>query len=215
MSMDCAMFDVVRLIDTVDAAGRDRLVSLLSEKASASGAEHHLVAPTLPGSRNGGDVLLRLRFAHAGAWDDAEPAIAEALNDPAVRHINGATYTGSTVTSTERSCTVYRALLLRVQPGTRDHVVARFEDELRLLPRYVPSIVRWQLSRVGCAVGTPSWTHIFEQEFTTLSGLTGPYLMHPIHWAYVDRWFDPEGTDVIVRDRVCHSFCPSPTHILG
>jgi hypothetical protein len=35
----------------------------------------------------------------------------------------------------------------------------------------------------------------------------GPYLMHPIHWAYVDRWFDPECPDVIVRDRVCHSFC--------
>jgi hypothetical protein len=31
--------------------------------------------------------------------------------------------------------------------------------------------------------------------------------MHPIHWAYVDRWFDPECPDFIVRDRVCHSFC--------
>ena len=39
----------------------------------------------------------------------------------------------------------------------------------------------------------------------------GPYLMHPIHWAYVDRWFDPECPEVIVRDRVCHSFCDVAT----
>ena len=82
------------------------------------------------------------------------------------------------------------------------------EDDLRLLPRYVTSIHSWQLSRVESATGTSPWTHVFEQEFRDLAGLTGPYLMHPIHWAYVDRWFDPECPDVIIRDRVCHSFCP-------
>jgi len=39
--------------------------------------------------------------------------------------------------------------------------------------------------------------------------------MHPIHWAVVDRWFDPETTEVIVRDRVCHSFCVSPAPVLS
>jgi hypothetical protein len=38
--------------------------------------------------------------------------------------------------------------------------------------------------------------------------------MHPIHWAVVDRWFDPECPDVIVRDRVCHSFCQSAAAVL-
>ena len=28
----------------------------------------------------------------------------------------------------------------------------------------------------------------------------GAYLMHPIHWARVDRWFDPECPEVIVRE---------------
>ncbi|MET0698047.1 MAG: Dabb family protein, partial [Mycobacterium sp.] len=42
-------------------------------------------------------------------------------------------------------------------------------------------------------------------------GLMGPYLMHPIHWAYVDRWFDPECPEYVVRERVCHSFCHYPT----
>jgi hypothetical protein len=79
------------------------------------------------------------------------------------------------------------------------------------MPRYVRTITAWQLSRVETAIGTSAWTHVFSQRFTDLEGLTGPYLMHPIHWAYVDRWFDPECPDYIVRDRVCHSFCAVDT----
>ena len=83
------------------------------------------------------------------------------------------------------------------------------------MPRYVNTIAAWQLSRVDVAVGTSEWTHVFEQEFTDIDGLMGPYLMHPIHWAVVDRWFDPESPDVIIRDRVCHSFCRCEQSVLG
>ena len=33
--------------------------------------------------------------------------------------------------------------------------------------------------------------------------------------ALLDRWFDAETTDVIVRDRVCHSFCAMPDPVLS
>ena len=79
------------------------------------------------------------------------------------------------------------------------------------MTRFIPAIRAWQLSRVDEAIGDSQWTHVFEQEFGDLDGLTGPYLMHPIHWAVVDRWFDPECPDVIIRDRLCHSFCQYPT----
>ena len=111
--------------------------------------------------------------------------------------------------------TVYRTLLLRVLPDTDADTVARFEHELSSMPRYVSTIWAWQLSRVSEAVGTTAWTHVFEQEFCDVDGLMGPYLMHPIHWAVVDRWFDPETTDVIVRDRVCHSFCAITDPVLS
>jgi Stress responsive A/B Barrel Domain len=79
----------------------------------------------------------------------------------------------------------------------------------------VPAIRAWQLSRVDDAIGTSRWTHVFEQEFGDVDGLMGPYLMHPIHWAVVDRWFDPECPEVIIRDRVCHSFCHCDGAVLG
>ncbi|KMO82759.1 Stress responsive A/B Barrel Domain protein [Mycolicibacterium chlorophenolicum] len=193
---------VTRLIDVAES-DRDRILTELQAAAARSGATRSVVAPTLPGSRNGGDILVHLRFddpqAAAGTDFDA------ALSDPAISRVNGATYRGSAVRSSVG--TVYRALLLRVSPEADAATVAEFERELAMMPLYVPTIAAWQLSRVDDAVGTTGWTHVFEQEFTDVDGLMGPYLMHPVHWAVVDRWFDPETTDVIVRDRVCHSFC--------
>lgn len=203
------MYSVIRLIDAAEA-GRERLLKELRGAAAVSGAAHALVQPTLPGVRNGGDILVRLRFRDADEWSATATSFDAVFDRPEVNRVNGATYTGGPVAARDISATVYRTLLLRVQPDADDAMVARFEDELRLLPRYVGSIGTWQLSRVDSAVGNSPWTHVFEQEFRDLDGLTGPYLMHPIHWAYVDRWFDPECPEVIVRDRVCHSFCDLP-----
>ena len=200
------MFNVIRLIHTEQ---RQRLLDTVRD--ATAGAPDALVEPTLAGSRNGGDVLVHLRFDDESLWEEIEPDFTAAVDDAAVTRVDGATYRGSPAVSGRTPGTVYRALLVRVWPETPDAVVSRFEDELRLLTRYVSTITEWQLSGVESAVGASAWTHVFTQRFTDVDGLMGPYLMHPIHWAHVDRWFDPECPDYIVRDRVCHSFCDYPT----
>ena len=207
------MYGVTRLLDVVPEH-RDRVVTALRQAATASGARRWVVERTDPRSRNGGDILLHLRFPDADRWSGHAPRFDELLADTAITRVNGACYQGTPV-STGQPGTVYRTLLLRVAPGTDAETVARFESELAAMPRYVRSIRAWQLSRVTEAVGATPWTHVFEQEFTDVAGLMGPYLMHPIHWAVVDRWFDPETTEVIVRDWVCHSFCVSPAPVLS
>lgn len=102
-----------------------------------------------------------------------------------------------------------------MQPGTPAASVDAFESDLLAMPGYIGSIRAWQLSRVSHAVGAASWTHVWEQEFSDLNGLMGPYLMHPIHWAVVDRWFDPECPECIVREQVCHSFCNCDAELVG
>ncbi|CAM2764539.1 stress responsive protein [Mycobacterium intermedium] len=201
------MYCVTRLLD-VSESERDRILDEL--RAVASGSPYSIVQPTMPGSRNGGDVLAHLRFAAEPEWRALEGDFTAVLKDAAVTRVNGANYTGTPVRTDTTSGTVYRTLLLRVSPDTAADTIARFEDELRSIARYVDTITAWQLSRVGQSVGTTPWTHVFEQGFTDVDGLVGQYLMHPIHWAMVDRWFDPECPDVIVRGRVCHSFCVLP-----
>jgi hypothetical protein len=200
------MYSVTRLLDVAEV-DRDRVLAAVRADVTATGARRQLVEPTLPGVRNGGDILVHLRFDTEDQWRSVETDFVASLTDPAVTRVNGVGYSGGASPSIAQSGTVYRALLLRVLPGCDARTVARFEDELRLMPRYVNTIAAWQLSRVDEPIGTSEWTHVFEQEFTDVDGLMGPYLMHPIHWAVVDRWFDPESPDVIIRDRVCHSFC--------
>lgn len=207
------MFSVTRLIDVAEA-DRDRILDELRGAARAAAPLQWVVQPTLPGSRNGGDILVHLRFASRDQWGAAAVRFGELLEDPAVSAVNGAAYSGTPVHTAEKPGTVYRALLLSVPAGTGEATIARFEADLQLMPRYVRTITDWQLSRVEEATGASAWTHVFEQLFTDADGLMGPYLMHPIHWAVVDRWFDPECPDVIVRDRVCHSFCHSDVAVL-
>jgi Stress responsive A/B Barrel Domain len=209
-----AMYSVTRLLDVSEDA-RERLLGELRDAATAAEALRWVVQPTLPGARNGGDILVHLRFAVEDHWDCAATRFAGPLADPAVTRTNGADYSGGSFRCGDTPGTVYRTLLLRVVPDTDAATVARFEHELSLLPRYVSTIRAWQLSRVSKAIGATVWTHVFEQEFSDVDGLMGPYLMHPIHWAFIDRWFDPETTDVIVRDRVCHSFCAMTDSVLS
>jgi hypothetical protein len=207
------MFSVVRLLDVAEG-NRDRVLALVRDAAEHVGAHRWVVAPTDPRSRNGGDILLHLGFVEGSQWHCVAEYFDDILKDPAISRVNGASYAGNP-THTGRSGTVYRVLLLRVLPGTDPDTVRRFESELLAMPKYVSTMTAWRLSRADEPIGDRAWTHVFEQEFTDADGLMGPYLMHPIHWAVVDRWFDPETTDVIIRDRVCHSFCAITEPVLS
>jgi Stress responsive A/B Barrel Domain len=200
------MYSVTRLLDVAED-DRRRVLASVRSGVEATRASHCLVEPTLPGSRNGGDILVHLRFDSRDQWLSAADDFADVLQDPAIDRVNGAAYPGTAVRTGGGAGTVYRALLLRVLPDTDAGTLARFEDELSSMAQYIPAIRAWQLRGVDDAIGTSQWTHVFEQEFSDVDGLVGPYLMHPIHWAVVDRWFDPECPEVIIRDRVCHSFC--------
>ena len=208
------MFSVTRLID-VSTDHLMRVTTSLEKLTADCGARHALVAPTLTGSRNGGDLLLHLRFYRQADWQLMAAEVESALTDSAITRVNGVDYPGAaTVVADRNPGAVYRTLLLRVEPDTDTETVHRFEADLCALPGYVSSIGAWQLSRPAHTVGATEWTHVFEQEFSDADGIMGAYLMHPFHWAVVDQWFDPECPNAIVRERVCHSFCESPTHVL-
>ena len=60
----------------------------------------------------------------------------------------------------------------------------------------------------GGATNSPHpWTHVGEQEYATLDGLAGTYIMHPQHWSNVERWFDPEYPEWLVDPVLVHTFC--------
>jgi hypothetical protein len=137
-----------------------------------------------------------------------------------------------------------RTLLLRVEPWAPAGQVLRFERELAAMPDHIPAIRNWHLARVPSAVRShrlepgpqraprkqggkaaaqrgaaerskSGWTHVWAQEFETLEGLQADYMLHPYHWATVDRWFDPESGERIVATELAHVFCTLSGSVLA
>src|SRR3954453_23925061 len=92
------MYSVTRLIDVTEQ-DRDQVLATARRAADETGARHWIVEPTLPGSRNGGDVLVHRRFDAESEWYSAEPAFTPVLSDPAITHVNGACYRGEATRS--------------------------------------------------------------------------------------------------------------------
>lgn len=211
------MYNVTRVVfaaDSTDSASWVDAMNTIAAVAESSGSVRHLVTATLPGVINGGDLIMHLQFEDEAAWQAARGAVDAGLHHGAIEHFHGAEYVSGTEgrSGATGKNGVYRALLIRVAPHTSEDAIERFESDLLKMPGHISSIAAWRLSRVSAATGATSacdeapWTHVWEQEFTDLASLQTQYLDHPIHWGVVDRWFDPECTEVIVRDRICHTF---------
>jgi hypothetical protein len=99
---------------------------------------------------------------------------------------------------------IKRTLLLRVDDAAPPEAVAAFERDLLAMPRHIPAIRNWRLSRVDSSCA--GWTHSWEQEYENLSGLGDDYMRSPFHWGLVDGWFDAEDPRCIVAPELLHLF---------
>ena len=190
-----------------DAAAADlRALAGAIPELRASHAGVHL--PTVVAPRGMG--------ADAVTWDlvldaDAPHTPGDLLADPVAHRLAGAVTVavelGLDPVAGRRVPTpaplVKRTLLLRVRPGVAPDVLARFESDVAEMPEHIATIRSWALSRV---TGTGRFTHAWEQEYASLDGLTGEYMLHPFHWTTVDAWFDPEVPDHVVDPELAHLF---------
>lgn len=208
---------LVHLHQSTTDASVTALISAIREFAMGSIVPRSLIEPTLPGVRNGGDILVHLQFEQRDDWTSIRSGFDTIVDSPLVDHVDEVQYLpGSSGTrSTTSPSSVYRTLLLRVEDDVSEDIVRQFERETLRMPNFVSSMTSWQLSRVVSSSGRVGFTHVWEQEFTDMAGLMGPYLAHPVHWGYIDKWFDPECPEVIIQDRVSHSFCELDNAIIG
>lgn len=203
------MYSLVTLIHVVGDGGAD-VTSALTDLGA-------VVAPTLPGVFNGGDLIAHFDFPDEDSYRDMQHAIDAVLSGPHVARSDGAFYRHGRhgAADPKLGTGVYRVLLLSVDRPVRAEVLHRFESEMVRMPQYIPAIRNWRFSRAIEPRGERRWTHVWEQEYSSLEGLSGPYMLHPYHWARIDRWFDPECPDWMIDTRLCHSFCAFSRNVLG
>lgn len=150
-------------------------------------------------------------------WDSDAPnaTTLDALSKlPGVERVDTAHYTiiGSGTRALSLRQGIKRTLLLRVRPDADHAKVEQFERELLQMPHYMPGILNWSLGRTQAG---SHWSHVWQQEFQETADLQGEYMLHPYHWAWVDRWFDPEHPACMVDGMLCHAFCPISASILA
>jgi hypothetical protein len=218
------MISVVRLIQWKPgllAADVSDVTHSLSRAATAPEVAAQLIGRTLPGVRNGGDLIWHLvfedhaaaaRWERSGAWPEAQSMLAQhAAHVESVRFSHGP----GGVRRPDLRGGIYRALLFSLEPGTTADQADQLERELLAMPRHIDKILNWRLSRAAPATDTGVWSHVWEQEFAAVTDLTQDYVWHPYHWGVVDRWFDPEMPCRIVSSHLCHTFAPIETSLLG
>lgn len=195
----------------------------LSPGADTDVLERELQAlgTTLPGLRNisfgrnlagcwgAGDYTVDLQFAADASGSGSADRLAQL---PGVSRADHVVYRrlagGQRATGLKNG--IWRTLLLCVRPDASSDRVTALERDLLQMPAYMAGIRNWQLSRV---TSDSDWTHVWQQEFDSAGDLLGEYLMHPFHWGWVDRWFDPEFPEWTVT-AISHAFCPLATSIL-
>ncbi|HZQ32708.1 MAG TPA: Dabb family protein [Mycobacterium sp.] len=217
---------VITFPQTLDDADRTataaKLQALLQELPRVR-STMAMPSPADPFRLNGGDLVCRTVFESRGDYQKAVDSqqgqqVKALLNDQSTAAaLNEVGYEGGLSGGAVTSPTIYRVALFcaNIEP-TRDRL-EQFRTETSLMPSYIKTIQRWQLSTLSSqdtARGLHHWTHVWEQEYAELDGLTGTYLFHPDHWAHVDRWFDPEYPEFLVDPVLVNTFCPITTSVI-
>jgi len=190
-----------------EGAHSDALESELNSRLDRSGLSFHL-SRNLDNRYGGGDYTLDLVWHGA-----AEPSVLADV--PGLARVDGVSYhpIDRGIRPGDEPNTIWRTLMLRVEPGSDAFAVEKFERELLQMPEYMQGIRRWSLGRVTAGVNLAGseetrWTHVWQQEYQQLDDLVGEYLIHPYHWGWVDHYFDLESPGCLVDAHISHNFCP-------
>ena len=113
---------------------------------------------------------------------------------------------------------IKRTALYRLLPGVSVGQQTRFEQDTLEMAAHIPAMLNWRLSRAQPldwnAAEVAAWSYVWEQEYATIEGLMVDYMMHPHHWAHIDRCFDPESGAQIIDTALCHAFCPLESSVI-
>jgi hypothetical protein len=215
------MFKQTALITWQPEGSADtRAAILAAAEKSVTGASLSRFAPTVAGSHQGGDVVWHLHFSGKAVWEAS--GLAAALDwlsaEPEVSVLDACAYETSRygVLAPDIQGGIYRTLFVGVDETASAEAALQFADELAGMPEYISEILNWGMNPVLQSRGRLRWTHVWEQEFSDISGLLGPYMTNPYHWAFVDRWFDQEMPCQIVQNgALCHSASVLETSVIA
>lgn len=199
------MFVSLRMLTLPDhrIAQRDEhIAALRSACDDLPGITSNWIAPMhSQGVINAGHIIWRMCHASQAAAQEAtlSPAWAASIVPAlAEMQITGAGYCMRRANLCAAGAGIWRGLLFRCFDHCDPAKVRELSEKTLLLPQYVPEIRSWALNPVCWTEGPRAIDFVWEQEYDSIEGLTGPYMHTPIHWGIVDAYFDADCPDYIV-----------------
>jgi hypothetical protein len=144
---------------------------------------------------------------------DYQQNVLQPLFNKTIEHVwrMGAQLIGGGLRQPALKNCIKRTAYFRLLPTAAATAAGQLEAALLQMPAYMPGMTNWRLSRALDS----EWTYIWEQEYARLDDLLGEYMVHPLHWAYIDPWFDPEFSRQIIATQLSHAFCPAAESVLA
>ena len=211
------MFKLTQLIDIAEGADWKPVTAALEAAGKAAGVANAAVLPTHKGVYNGGNLIWHVQFADEMAWRAWAKANKAPATLPGVTHVESVAYQGGPigVKSPGLKNGVYRVALFCANVKATPDRIEAFGKDTFMMGHYIAKIRNWQVSAVLESSGVRPWTHVWEQEYDDISGLQGAYMLHPHHWAHIDRWFNPEcGDEWLIDTYLCHTFADLPSSVM-
>ncbi len=178
------------------------IVGLRAAVSRLPGVVGNLVTHVYPAATiNAGHIVWRMVHQSEAAANAA--MLAPAWRGAVLPLIEGAQVTGAGYRMTRKvpspgGAGIWRALLFSCFADADPALVRELEQRTQLLPTYVPKILGWGLNRAAWSEGRKPIHFVWEQEYNSVSDLTGPYMNTPVHWGIVDAYFDAECPEYIV-----------------
>lgn len=191
----------ITLPQEASSAVEDIVAALNKATEGLPGVRSSWIVPMSKPVLNAGDIICRMTFGterealmvtHSSEWRQrVEPLLA----DCAVESIG---YRITRSGGRKEGPGIWRALVFRVMPHGFPDLARELEEKTLLFPKYISTIRSWALNPVSFVEGPKAYTHVWEQEFDSVEGLTGEYMANPIHWGVVDAYFDADYPEYIV-----------------
>ena len=94
---------------------------------------------------------------------------------------------------------------MHVRDGADSEMVEKAYTSTSHMREYVPGFLNSKVAATVESGGHSTWDYVFECDYADPSVYPGAYIMHPIHIAYVDRFFEPACAQWVFEPDLCTS----------
>lgn len=209
---------LISYAEGLDASGQQALLADIDSVASQL-SDVYIAGEVLDigGLMDQGDIMLEIGFENQDAYEaakatDAWTALKDLLLDTGrVDHYEFAAYgdDGALHLTDTTESKAHRLLFTHVRDGADPEMLEHAYSMMTTMQDFIEGFNNSKISKVVESEGSQSWDYVFECDYADENVYQGPYLTHPVHVTYIDKFFEPIAKEYCFVPFLCTSVIAS------